>query len=148
MVCALVEEYDLYADGRWVTPEAGRYDDVSPSPESVLATAPDANARCLEQLGNALPGRLDDFFALSQQEWGCIAIANDSQYGLAGAVWGTDVDRALGIARRVRTGQMTVNGCGPGDAPFGGFNQSGFGREGGLPGLHHYTEMKAIGVPS
>jgi aldehyde dehydrogenase (NAD+) len=77
-----------------------------------------------------------------------VAIANDSQYGLAGAVWGTDVDRALGIARRVRTGQMTVNGCGPGDAPFGGFNQSGLGREGGLHGLHHYTELKAIGFPS
>jgi len=100
--CALAEEYDLYLDGRWVTPEAGRYDDVSPSTETVLATAPDASigqvdaalaaarrafdagdwatspelrARCLEQLGNALLGRLDDFFALSQQEWGCIANA-------------------------------------------------------------------------
>jgi aldehyde dehydrogenase (NAD+) len=77
-----------------------------------------------------------------------VAIANDSQYGLAGAVWGTDVDRALGIARRIRTGQLTVNGCGPGDAPFGGFKQSGVGREGGLHGLHHYTELKAIGIPS
>ena len=77
-----------------------------------------------------------------------IAIANDSQYGLSGAVWGGDVGRAVDVARRVRTGQVTVNGCGPGDAPFGGFKQSGFGREGGLHGLHHYTEPKAIGFPT
>jgi len=41
-----------------------------------------------------------------------------------------------------------VNGCGPGDAPFGGFKQSGFGREGGLIGLRQYMEPKAIGVPN
>jgi acyl-CoA reductase-like NAD-dependent aldehyde dehydrogenase len=50
-----------------------------------------------------------------------VAIANNSQYGLSGAVWGGDVDRAVGVARRVRTGQIAVNGCIPGDAPFGGF---------------------------
>lgn len=76
-----------------------------------------------------------------------VAIANNSQYGLAGAVWGADVDRAVGVARRIRSGQVTVNGSGPGDAPFGGFKQSGFGREGGSQGLHVYCEPKAIGVP-
>jgi len=77
-----------------------------------------------------------------------VAIANNSQYGLSGAVWGRDVDRAVAVARRVRTGQIAVNGCIPGDAPFGGFNQSGLGREGGgLPGLHRYMESKAIGFP-
>jgi acyl-CoA reductase-like NAD-dependent aldehyde dehydrogenase len=78
-----------------------------------------------------------------------VAIANDSQYGLSGAVWGSDVDRAVGVARRVRTGQIAVNGCIPGDAPFGGFKQSGLGREGGgLSGLHRYMEPKAIGIPA
>jgi aldehyde dehydrogenase (NAD+) len=78
-----------------------------------------------------------------------IAIANNSQYGLSGAVWGTDVDRAVAVARRVRTGQIAVNGCIPGDAPFGEFKQSGLGREGGgLPGLHQYMESKAIGIPA
>ena len=78
-----------------------------------------------------------------------IAIANNSQYGLSGAVWGADVDRALAVARRVRTGQVAVNGCVPGDAPFGGFKQSGLGREGGgLAGLHQYMEPKAIGIPA
>lgn len=77
-----------------------------------------------------------------------VAIANNSQYGLSGAVWGTDVDRALGVARRIRTGQVAVNGYGPGDAPFGGFKLSGFGREGGgIGGLHQYMEPKAIGIP-
>src|SRR5246127_557946 len=78
-----------------------------------------------------------------------VAIANNSRYGLSGAVWGGDVDRALGVARRIRTGQVAVNGVGPGDAPFGGFKLSGFGREsGGMMGLHQYMEVKAIGVPA
>jgi aldehyde dehydrogenase (NAD+) len=78
-----------------------------------------------------------------------VAIANNSRYGLSGAVWGGDVDRAVGVARRIRTGQVAVNGVGPGDAPFGGFKLSGFGREsGGITGLHQYMEVKAIGVPA
>jgi aldehyde dehydrogenase (NAD+) len=78
-----------------------------------------------------------------------VRIANNSQYGLSGAVWGTDVDRAAAIARRVRTGQIAVNGFGPGGAPFGGFNQSGFGREsGGIIGIRQYMEPKAMGLPA
>ena len=77
-----------------------------------------------------------------------VAIANNSQYGLGGAVWGSDVDRALTIARRIRTGQVSINGTIPGDAPFGGFKQSGIGREGGVMGLRAYMEPKAIGVPA
>jgi acyl-CoA reductase-like NAD-dependent aldehyde dehydrogenase len=78
-----------------------------------------------------------------------VAIANNSQYGLSGAVWGADVDRAVGVARRIRTGQIAVNGIGPGDAPFGGFKLSGIGREGGgIGGVHQYMEPKAIGVPA
>lgn len=76
------------------------------------------------------------------------AIANNSAYGLGGAVWGADVDRALAVARAVRTGQISINGTIPGDAPFGGFKQSGIGREGGLTGLRAYMEPKAIGVPA
>ena len=78
-----------------------------------------------------------------------VAIANNSQYGLSGAVWGADVDRGVSVARRVRTGQIAVNGCILGDAPFGRFKQSGLRREGGgLPGLHRYMEPKAIGIPA
>lgn len=78
-----------------------------------------------------------------------VAIANNSRYGLSGAVWGGDVDRAVGVARRIRTGQIAVNGCGPGGAPFGGFKLSGLGREGGgITGIHQYMEPMAIGVPA
>ncbi|MDT5203575.1 MAG: aldehyde dehydrogenase [Mycobacterium sp.] len=78
-----------------------------------------------------------------------VQIANNSRYGLSGAVWGDDADRALAVARRVRTGQITVNGFGPGGAPFGGFGQSGIGREsGGIIGIRQYMEPKAIGLPA
>lgn len=77
-----------------------------------------------------------------------VHIANNSSYGLGGAVWGSDVDRAVAIARRIRTGQVSINGTIPGDAPFGGFKQSGIGREGGVMGLRAYMEPKAIGVPA
>ncbi len=78
-----------------------------------------------------------------------VAIANNSQYGLSGAVWGADVDRAVSVARRIRTGQIAVNGISPGGAPFGGFKLSGLGREGGgIGGLHQYMEPMAIGLPA
>lgn len=77
-----------------------------------------------------------------------VAIANNSRYGLSGAVWGGDADRAVGVARRIRTGQIAVNGCSPVGAPFGGFKLSGLGREGGgLGGIHQYMEPMAIGLP-
>lgn len=76
-----------------------------------------------------------------------VTIANNSSYGLGGAV-GSDIDRVVAIARRIRTGQVSVNGTIPGDAPFGGFKQSGIGREGGVMGLRAYMEPKAIGIPA
>ena len=73
-----------------------------------------------------------------------IAIANDSPYGLSGAVWG-EPENAKKVARQIRTGQVTVNG---GDfniaAPFGGYKQSGNGRELGAQGLHEFVEIKAL----
>ncbi len=95
----LVDTYQLYIDGRWVEPQDGRYDDISPATEQTIATAPDASvaqvgeaiaaarrafddgpwarmsheerAGCLNQLGDALLKHNDEFFALSQVEWGC-----------------------------------------------------------------------------
>jgi aldehyde dehydrogenase (NAD+) len=74
-----------------------------------------------------------------------IAIANDSAYGLGGAVWSKDQERALRVARRLRTGQVDVNGAryNP-EAPFGGYKQSGNGREFGRFGLEEYLETKAV----
>ena len=74
-----------------------------------------------------------------------VAIANDSIYGLAGGVWSGDGERARRVARRLRTGQVEVNGAAFNPlAPFGGFKQSGHGRELGRHGLEEFLEVKAI----
>jgi len=77
-----------------------------------------------------------------------VRIANESAYGLSGSVWTGDVDRGLGVARRVRTGTYTVNGFAMEfGAPFGGFKCSGVGRELGPEGLEAYLEPKQINLP-
>lgn len=74
-----------------------------------------------------------------------IRIANDSPYGLAGAVWTSDREAGLAVARRVRAGFLNISGKGPDFlAPFGGFKRSGIGREFGTVGLGEYAELKAI----
>ncbi|MCB0972212.1 MAG: aldehyde dehydrogenase family protein, partial [Acidimicrobiales bacterium] len=75
-----------------------------------------------------------------------IRIANDSPYGLSGAVWSGDVDRARGVARRIRTGTLSINGgvWYSADVPFGGYKASGIGREMGVAGFEEYLETKAI----
>lgn len=74
-----------------------------------------------------------------------VRIANDSIFGLHGAVFSADDERALGIARGMRTGQVDLNGFKMGmRAPFGGFKQSGIGRELGVYGLREYLEVKSI----
>ena len=77
-----------------------------------------------------------------------VRIANNSIYGLSGAVFGSD-ERALAVARRIRTGTVGVNGgawFGP-DVPFGGFKQSGIGREMGAAGLEEFLESKSLAMP-
>jgi acyl-CoA reductase-like NAD-dependent aldehyde dehydrogenase len=76
-----------------------------------------------------------------------VEIANDSMYGLAGGVWSSDEERAKAVARRMRTGQVEVNGgVFNALAPFGGYKQSGHGRELGKFGLEEFLEVKAIQV--
>ena len=74
-----------------------------------------------------------------------VAIANDSDYGLAGGVWGADRDDAVAVARRVRTGQLEINGGAYNPlAPFGGYKRSGNGRELGRFGLEEFLQTKSL----
>ena len=74
-----------------------------------------------------------------------VRIANDTIYGLAGGVWSADPDRAMRVARRMRTGQVDVNGGKYNPlAPFGGYKHSGVGRELGMFGLEEYFQIKSI----
>jgi len=78
-----------------------------------------------------------------------VRIANDSDYGLSGSVWTSDVERGLDVARKVRTGTYGINQYGTLDMknPFGGFKSSGVGRELGPEGLAAYVETKSIVLP-
>ncbi|HWE65971.1 MAG TPA: aldehyde dehydrogenase family protein [Acidimicrobiales bacterium] len=78
-----------------------------------------------------------------------VRIANDSQYGLSGAVWAGSDEEAVRVARRLRTGQVQINsGVFNGFAPFGGFKKSGIGREGGVYGLLEFSEVKSLQLPA
>ncbi|RZT24367.1 betaine-aldehyde dehydrogenase [Mycobacterium sp. BK558] len=83
-----------------------------------------------------------------EDEDDAVRIANDSVYGLAGSVYTTDNEKALKIARRIRTGTYAVNmyAFDPG-APFGGYKNSGIGRENGTEGIEAYCEPKSILLP-
>ena len=79
-----------------------------------------------------------------------VRIANDSTYGLGGAVVSASLDRALAVAGRVRTGTLSVNGgmiYGP-DLPFGGYKDSGIGRQNGIAGFDQYLETKSLAWPA
>ena len=77
-----------------------------------------------------------------------VRIANDSDYGLAGSVWTTNFDKAIEIASKIRTGTYAVNmyAFDPG-APFGGYKNSGVGRENGPEGIEAYVELKSVLLP-
>jgi aldehyde dehydrogenase (NAD+) len=78
-----------------------------------------------------------------------VRIANHSIYGLSGAISSASEARALAVARRIRTGTLSVNGAMwfDVDTPFGGYRQSGVGRENGLQGFEEYLETKVIALP-
>jgi len=78
-----------------------------------------------------------------------VRIANNSKYGLSGMIDSASEERAMSVARRVRTGTLCVNGGSwfQPDVPFGGYKQSGVGRENGKEGFEEYLEVKAIGLP-
>ncbi|MGH8994766.1 MAG: aldehyde dehydrogenase family protein [Acidimicrobiales bacterium] len=85
-----------------------------------------------------------------EDEDDAVRIANDSKYGLSGGVFSGSLERSLAVARRVRTGGLSINGGAPygPDLPFGGFKHSGIGRQNGVAGFEQYLEIKSLAWPA
>lgn len=134
-------------DGTVLTGGAGRADGFDrgyyAKPTVVSRLAPDATLAQEEVFGPVL-----SIIAADDLDH-AVRIANDSEYGLSGAVWAADLPSAAAIAARLRTGQVALNGGRFNVlAPFGGFKKSGVGRELGPHGLDEYGELVAMQLPA
>lgn len=109
-------------------------------PTVLIDVPPDALCNREETFGPLVP------IATFQDETEIIRIANDTEYGLAAYVFSSDLERARRVAGQLRFGHVGLNtGTGPTpEAPFGGMKQSGYGREGGIEGLHEFTEAQTL----
>ena len=85
-----------------------------------------------------------------EDEDDAVRIANDSKYGLSGGVFSSSTERSLAVAKRIRTGGLSINGGAPygADTPFGGYKDSGVGRQNGVAGFDQYTEVKSVAYPA
>jgi acyl-CoA reductase-like NAD-dependent aldehyde dehydrogenase len=134
----IAEGARLALDGRQGLPSAGYY--VGPT---IFADV-DPGARIAQEeiFGPVLS------IIPYQDEDDAVRIANATPYGLAGAVWSADVAHAMAVADRMRTGQVDINGATFNHrAPFGGYGQSGIGREFGEHGFAEFCQVKSIQLP-
>jgi aldehyde dehydrogenase (NAD+) len=84
-----------------------------------------------------------------EDEDDAVRIANDSHYGLSGGVYSGSLERSLAVARRIRSGVLSINGGNfySADMPFGGYKDSGIGRQNGIAGFDQYLETKSLAWP-
>lgn len=144
---AVVEDLVADAVARGATVAVGGVASGGPGhfyPATVLTDVP-ADARILRE---EVFGPVAPIVGFDTEDEG-VAAANDTEYGLAAYVYTRSLDRALRIAESVRAGMVGINRGVISDpaAPFGGINQSGFGREGGSEGIEEYLDTKYIGLP-
>jgi betaine-aldehyde dehydrogenase len=138
---AQTEGAELLCGGNVVT-AAGLEAGNAIAPAVVIGAAADSELATQEVFGpvaTVLP--FDD-------EEEAIALANGTKYGLSGSLWTRDIGRALRVAREIRTGLLSINSDSSSyiQAPFGGYGQSGLGKEQGLDGLYDFTEVKSVYV--
>jgi acyl-CoA reductase-like NAD-dependent aldehyde dehydrogenase len=131
----LTDRPELFIGGRWTASQGGAPVLISrPADQVAVGTA-------------TLATEADIDAAVTSARAEAVATANDSDYGLAGSVWSADEDAALSIARRIRTGMVSINGYPQAfGSPLGGFKQSGIGRELGPEGYAGYLETQSIAL--
>ncbi len=134
-------ESRLPIDGKLVDGAAGTFTNVNPATAEVLGEVFDAQEEIFGPVLAVIP--YDD-------EEDAIHIANDSPYVVAGNVMSSSLERSLAVARRLRAGFVGLNGtAGHGaDTPFGGYKDSGVGRQNGLVGFSQYAEVKSVAFPA
>jgi aldehyde dehydrogenase (NAD+) len=143
----VTHEHRMLIDGKLVESETGRqFDNINPATEEVLGGAADGTRVDMER---GVFGPVLSVIGFDHDD-DAVRIANDSIYGLSGVIFANDLERAKNVAARIRTGTLGINGglWYGADAPFGGYKQSGIGRQCGIEGLEIFTETKTVGWPA
>jgi acyl-CoA reductase-like NAD-dependent aldehyde dehydrogenase len=160
-LAATTREERLLIDGRLVAAsDEGCFENVNPATEAVIGVTADATGADMDRAIGAARRAFDETSWAGDPELGgksallalddadLTTVAGNSAYGLSGMVVSSSAERARRVAERVRTGTISVNGglYYGADAPFGGYRQSGVGRESGLAGFEEYLEIKTIAL--
>ncbi|MFT3721875.1 aldehyde dehydrogenase family protein [Pseudorhodoferax sp.] len=155
----------LLVDGRWLDGGGARFEQIHPVNNRAMTTVEEAGEHGVNLAVAAARKAFDEgpwprmpaqdrkrilqpiverIYAAEEE---AVRIANDSEYGLTGTVYTTDITRAFRAAHAIRSGSVGINGySGTPNAPMGGVKRSGIGREGGWPAIEAFTELKTISI--